>query len=140
MSRDGRDDTRTDPRPPQSRAPQPHAPSKGTARVPMDRLILPRGPDREPVRVRDHVYRLRESEARILATVGAFRVVRADDVQPSDSSRNAWTGDLRALSDQGLLEHRTVEINRESTAVVVLTKAGKDLLDAHQHAGSGREQ
>jgi hypothetical protein len=76
----------------------------------------------------------------MLATVGAFRVVRAADVQPGDSSRNAWSGDLRALSDQGLLEHRTVEINRESTAVVVLTKAGKDLLDAHQHAGTGRAQ
>src|SRR5690242_11295152 len=120
MSRDGRDDARTDPRPPESRAPEPHAPSNRAPRVPMDRLVLPRGPDREPVRVRDHVYRLRESEARILATVGAFRVVRAADVQPGDASRNTWTGDLRALSDQGLLEQRRVEINRESTAVVVL--------------------
>ena len=140
MSRDGRDDTRTDPRPPETRVPDPPAPSKTTPRVPMDRLVLPRGPDREPVRVRDHVYRLRESEARMLATVGVFRVVRAADVQPGDAARNAWSGDLRALSDQGLLEHRTVEINRESTAVVVLTKAGKELLDAHQHAGSGRAQ
>jgi hypothetical protein len=86
------------------------------------------------------VYRLRESEARMLATVGTFRVVRAGDLQPTHSSRDAWTGDLRTLSDQGLLEHRTVEINRESTAVVVLTKAGKELLDSHQHADSGRDQ
>ena len=140
MSRGGRDDARDDPRPSEPRAPEPRAQSKGTPSVPMDRLILPRGPDREPVLVRGHVYRLRESEARILATVGAFRVVRAADVQPGDAPRNAWSGDLRALSDQGLLEHRTVEINRESTAVVVLTKAGKDLLDSHRHAGSERDQ
>ena len=140
MSRDGRDDARDDPRPTEPRAPEPREQGAGSHRVPMDRLTLPRGPDRQPVVVRGHVYRLRESEARVLATVGTFRVVRAGDLQPTHSSRDAWTGDLRTLSDQGLLEHRTVEINRESTAVVVLTKAGKDVLDAHQHAGSGRDQ
>jgi hypothetical protein len=44
--------------------------------------------------------------------------VRADDLQPVRSSRDAWTGDLRALADQGLVQMRTVDINRESTAVV----------------------
>jgi hypothetical protein len=90
----------------------------------MDRLTLPRGHDRQPVMARGQVYRLPESEARALATVGAFRVVRTDDLQPMESSRDAWTGDLRALADQGLVQMRTVEINRESTAVAVLTRAG----------------
>src|SRR6516225_8332052 len=38
-------------------------------------LNLPHGPDREIVRDRDLEYTLRGSETRILATVGAFRVV-----------------------------------------------------------------
>lgn len=106
----------------------------------MDRLTLPRGKERQPVQVRGHVYRLRESEARILATVGTFRVVRADDVQTMRSSRDAWTGDLRSLADQGLVQARTVEVNRQSTAVVVLTREGKDVLDAHRSPGDAREQ
>ena len=38
-------------------------------------LDLPRGREREIVRVRDREYALRGSESRTLATVGAFRVV-----------------------------------------------------------------
>jgi hypothetical protein len=90
--------------------------------------------------VRGQAYRLRESEARVLATVGAFRVVRADDLQPVRSSRDAWTGDLRALADQGLVQMRTVDINRESTAVVALTRAGKEVLEAHRTPDSNRTQ
>jgi hypothetical protein len=106
----------------------------------MDRLTLPRGPDREALKVRGHVYRLRESESRILATVGTFRVVRADDLQPLRSSRDVWTGDLRSLADQGLVQSRTVDVNRESTAVVVLTRAGRAVLEAHRSPGEGRAQ
>jgi len=140
MARDGREDTRNDVREPAARSPEP--PAERTARpgVPMDRLALPRGPEREPVRVRGHVYRLRESEARTLATVGTFRVVRAEDLQATRSSRDAWTGDLRALADQGLVDIRTVDVNRESTAVAVLTRAGKDVLEAHRTPDTGRAQ
>jgi hypothetical protein len=106
----------------------------------MDRLTLPRGDSRERVLVRDHVYRLRESEARILATVGAFRVVRADDLQPMRSSRDAWNGDLRSLAEQGLVQARTVEVNRQSISVIVLTRTGKDVLDAHVRPDGGRRQ
>ena len=108
--------------------------------VPMTRLDLPRGDARQPVRVRDTVYRLRESEAKTLATVGVFRVVRAHDLQPTRSSRDAWSGDLRSLAEQGLVQLRTVEVNRESTAVVVLTRAGKHLLDTHHRPTDGRAQ
>jgi hypothetical protein len=106
----------------------------------MDRLSLPRGRDRELVRLQDRVYHVRESESRILATVGAFRVVRADDLQPGRSSRDAWTGDLRSLADQGLIELRTVEVNRQPIAVVVLTRDGKDLLETHRTHDEDRRQ
>ena len=108
--------------------------------LPMERLSLPRGPQREPVRARGQVYRLRESEARTLATVGAFRVVRADDLQTVRSSRDAWTGDLRALAEQGLVHARTIEVNREPIAVVVLTRDGQALLEAHRVEGEGPRQ
>jgi len=145
MSRDGRDDARTEIREPVGRTPEPsraEAPGRATERpsVPMDRLMLPRGPERQPVLARGHVYRLRESEARALATVGTFRVVRADDLQPMRSSRDAWSGDVRALADQGLIQVRTVEVNRESTAVVVLTRAGKDVLETHRAVEARRGQ
>jgi DNA-binding MarR family transcriptional regulator len=140
MARDGRSDVREDARVPPLRGPEMRDPSARRPSVPMDRLTLPRGQERQPVRVRGRVYRLRESEARILATVGTFRVVRADDLQTMRSSRDAWTGDLRSLADQGLVQTRTVEVNRESTAVVVLTRAGRDVLEAHRSPGEGRAQ
>lgn len=139
MSRDGRDDIRSAPESASGRLG-----SRGrdgrSGGVPMERLSLPKGPDRQPVRVRDEVYRLRESEARTLATVGVFRVVRADDLQPTPSSRDAWRGDLRTLAEQGLVQMRTVEVNRESTVVVVLTRSGKRLLQASRVPGDRREQ
>jgi hypothetical protein len=106
----------------------------------MDGLNLPRGQERQPVMARGHVYRLRESESRTLATVGTFRVVRADDLPAVRSSGGAWSGDVRALADQGLVQIRTVDINRESTAVVVLTRAGKDVLDTHRASDGPRAQ
>lgn len=148
MSRDGgddargdtREDVRVDDRLGPSRAPETRDQVTHRPGIPMDRLTLPRGPDREPVEVREHVYRLRESESRILATVGAFRVVRADDLQPTHSSRDVWTGDLRSLADQGLVQSRTVEVNREPIAVVVLTHAGKEVLDTHRTSEESRPQ
>jgi hypothetical protein len=68
-------------------------------------------------------------------------VVRADDVQASPSSRDVWRrGDLRVLAEQGLVQMRTVEVNRESTAVVVLTRAGQRLLEANRLPGERRDQ
>ena len=135
MSRDGRADARSDARDPNERASQPGAMNRDLG-IRLDRLSLPRGPERQPLRVRDRVYAIRESEARILATVGAFRVVRADDLQVVHSSRDAWSGDLRSLAEQGLVQLRTVEINREPIAVAVLTRSGKDLLESHRPAGA----
>ena len=140
MSRDGRADSRSDTRDPAiERTPRPDLTDRKPA-VRMDRLSLPGGREREAVRFRDRVYRMRESEARTLATVGMFRVVRADDLQPVRSSRDAWSGDLRSLTEQGLVQLRTVEVNRESIAVVVLTRAGKQLLEHYQTPANGPRQ
>src|SRR5438552_18709098 len=71
---------------------------------------LPRGLEREYVRDRGHQYEIRGSEARTLASVGAFRVVLSRDLddhngQPCDPRR----GDLRSLREQGLI--RTVQLD-----------------------------
>src|SRR5262245_12073248 len=132
MSRDGRADARSDAREPAANR---FARSDLTGRPPgirLDRLSLPRSPERQPVQIQDRTYSLRESEARVLATVGAFRVVRADDLQTVRSSREAWTGDLRSLAEQGLIQLRTVEVNREPLSVAVLTRAGKEVLEGHR--------
>ena len=100
----------------------------------LDRLNLPRTREREPVVVRGHVYQLRESEVRILATIGTFRVIPTTDLE------SARTDDLRSLANQGLVSLRTIEINRQPEAVAVLTRAGKDLLDAHRLPSEGRGQ
>src|SRR3990170_8180116 len=43
-------------------------------------LDLPRGRERRPVRERDRVYEINGTESRMLATVGAFRVVSESDL------------------------------------------------------------
>ena len=96
-------------------------------------LDLPRGSSRRPVRDRDRSVDLRESEVRILATTGAFRVVPAKDLldhrgRPS----NARQGDLRRLREEGLIETRPYVVGREKTALVTLTERGRELLERHR--------
>jgi hypothetical protein len=137
VSRHDRDDARTDaaPRPVEPRV----AACYTTApTLPTHPLVERLGRDREPVAHRHRTYHLRDSDVRMLTTVGVFRVVRADDLQSTRSSRDAWTGDLRHLREQGLVEARTVTINREPVAVVVLTREGKTLLQAHQDQPNDR--
>ena len=139
MSRSGGFDSRLEPRKVDPDR-EDRLSTEGHRGIPMDKMSLPRGPERQPVRVKHRDYQLRESEARTLATVGAFRVVRIDDLQNVRTSRDAWTGELRALADQHLIEFRTVEVNREAIAVAVLTREGKELLDTHRTAADGRQQ
>src|SRR5215813_11423772 len=65
-------------------------------------LDLPRGPERERVFDGDREYTLRGSESRTLATVGAFRVVPAQDLRDRDDRpldpRNTELRHLRELS------------------------------------------
>ena len=98
-------------------------------------LTLPRTPERQPVRAGRERVRLRASETELLATIGAFRVVAERDLTASAS-------DIRDLSDQRLLDSRTIVINETSERVLVLTRAGQSLLEAHRDPeGAGaREQ
>src|SRR5262245_52287167 len=78
-------------------------------------LDLPRGPERERVYVHDHEYELRGSEARALATIGAFRVVPASDLR-DDHGRHGDVrhGDLERLGAAGLIRRIAPEIGTAS--------------------------
>ena len=62
-------------------------------------LDLPRGRERRPVRDRDRVYEIDGTESRMLATIGAFRVVsesdlhdfRDDSAEPAPEPRHLET-------------------------------------------------
>ena len=101
-------------------------------------LELPRGPERERVWARDSDVRLRGSEARTLATVGAFRVVPAGDLRdgqdrPLDPNR----GDLRHLRDSGLVE--TIPTIGEDRDLFVLTERGRDILERNRWSNVQRD-
>ncbi len=95
-------------------------------------LDLPRGREREFVHdTREREYRLRESEARTLSIVGAFRVVPAGDLRDHlDRRCDPRDGDLRHLREQGLVQ--TIPLDGRRDHVVVLTDRGRDLLEAHR--------
>ena len=100
MSRSGSSDVRS--QTPDRQLPRSQEPPDRRAQLPDQRLNLPRGEQREPVAFRGRTYRLRGSEVRALATVGAFRVVPAADLQSSGVQGDRWHGDLAALRQQGL--------------------------------------
>jgi hypothetical protein len=102
-------------------------------------LNLPRGREREIVRDRDREYTLRGSEARTLATVGAFRVVSSRDLRDHHSRPlDPRSGDLRHLREQGLINTARVPGSREHA--VALTKAGRSLLERHRDRDQGNRQ
>ena len=98
-------------------------------------LDLPRGSGREHVYLHGHIYALRGSEVRMMATVGAFRVVALRDLR-DESGRvpRADVGDVYALRRAGLLHTVAPMVGQESsTALVALTRRGRALLEAHRH-------
>ena len=107
-------------------------------------LDLPRGLERERVHVHGHDedYQLRGSEVRALATIGAFRVVPADELR-DDHGRHGDVrhGDLERLRSAGLI--RTVApLNRDGdrTVIVALTERGREVLESHRSRDSERPQ
>ena len=95
-------------------------------------LDLPRGRERRPVRDRDCVYELDGTESRMLATIGAFRVVAESDLHDGrDDTRKAQ----RHLEQEGLL--LTSRISSDDRAVV-LTGRGGDLLEANRYERDDR--
>jgi hypothetical protein len=82
---------------------------------------------------------LRGSEARTLATVGAFRVVSSRDLRDHhDRPLDTRSGDLRHLREQRLVESVRVPGSREHA--VALTREGRSLLEHHRDRHQGDRQ
>lgn len=95
---------------------------------------LPRGLDRELVHdSRERLYELNGDESRMLATIGAFRVVSERDVDAFRGARES----LEHLREEELI--RSVPIGHDEEAVV-LTDRGWDVLDAHRLDRDGTER
>jgi hypothetical protein len=83
--------------------------------------------DRERRRERHRVYEIDGTESRMLATVGAFRVVSESDLHEGrEDTRKA----LRHLEREWLLH--TTRLSSEDRAVVLADRA-RDLLEANRH-------
>jgi hypothetical protein len=84
-----------------------------------------RGSQRDLLSYRDREYRLSESDARTLATIGAFRVVSVDDFD-GDAGRS-----LRQLESQGLVRTESLVDRYGVERTASLTHDAKSLIDAH---------
>jgi hypothetical protein len=100
LSRDGRDDDRNDV---SDRTPERRTADRTRTRsddMAARGLSLPGGEEREPVEFRGRTYSLNGAETRILATVGAFRVIPSEDLRSMQDyqrgSRNEMPPPCRA--------------------------------------------
>ena len=96
-------------------------------------LDLPEREERELVLVWDRTYELNGTESRTLATVGAFRVVRTEDLRDFADERG-----MRHLRDQGLVQ--PVSLGGRDRDVVVLTREGRDVLEARRREDAGERR
>jgi hypothetical protein len=93
-------------------------------------LDLPRGPSRERVRANNREYRLSGDDVRVLATVGAFRVVPATDLrEPNPRTPTRPARDLERLRELGLVRTMPYVIGRTRTTLVTLTSDGRGVLE-----------
>jgi hypothetical protein len=113
-------------------------------------LDLPRGLERELVQDdHENLYELNGDDSRMLATIGAFRVVAERDLDDvRDPAADPRDDTLEHLREEDLI--RFVDLDAEERAAV-LTERGWDVLDAHRrdrndehdqafHAELGRER
>ncbi len=98
-------------------------------------LNLPCGREREPVRDRDRIHDIDGAEARMLATVGAFRVVAENDLHTLRDDARTPRQSLRHLEGEGLIRRSPLDTNDRA---VVLTDRGRDLLEANRYAHDER--
>lgn len=102
----------------------------------VQQLEISRSPTRIDIKVNARSYRLRDSEIRTLAIVGAFRVVDARDL-PS-TARDPHSGDLRSLRQQKLIQTVSPQFRQGERAVAItLTKEGRALLCHYQWPREG---
>jgi hypothetical protein len=100
-------------------------------------LDVPRGSSRERVRVKDKEYRLSGEDVRVLATVGAFRVVPAGDLrEPNPRTPTRPARDLERLRDLGLVQSVPYVVGRTRTTLVTLTGHGRDVLEGARRPGA----
>src|SRR5262245_40232903 len=82
-------------------------------------LALPRGNRRQRVVVRDRTYELSGSDVRLLATVGAFRVVPRNDLESVTSRKDEGRDkQLEHLRGSGLIETRPFGAGPSRTTLV----------------------
>ena len=93
-------------------------------------LNLPRGRQRELVRERERVHEMNGAESRMLATVGAFRVVSERDLHDARDGSRDTRRSLRHLEREGLI--RTSPLSSDDR-VVTLTDRGRDVLEANRY-------
>jgi hypothetical protein len=99
-------------------------------------LDLPRGTSRERVRVNDREYRLSGDDVRVLATVGAFRVVPSGDLrEPNPRTPTRPARDLERLRELGLVQTVPYVVGRTRTTLVTLTGHGRDVLEGGRRPG-----
>lgn len=92
----------------------------------VDGLELPRSAEREFVQDRrENLYELNREDSLMLATIGAFRVVRERDLNDFPDAERT----LEHLRDEGLIQ--TVQIGPEERADV-LTTEGRSVLEANR--------
>lgn len=104
-------------------------------------LDLPRGSSRERVRANAKEYRLSGDDVRVLAAVGAFRVVPANDLrEPNPRTQTRPARDLERLRDQGLVRTMPHVVGRTRTTLVTLTSEGRELLEGSRRPGHGADR
>lgn len=104
-------------------------------------LDLPRGSSRERVRVKDKEYRLSGEDVRVLATVGAFRVVPSGDLRESNPRTPTRPArDLERLRDLGLVQTVPYVVGRTRTTLVTLTGHGRDVLEGARRPGADSDR
>lgn len=99
-------------------------------------LDLPSGRDREEARNRERVYEINGAEGRMLATIGAFRVVAESDLhdlRDGSSGRRS----VRHLEREGLIHTSPL---RTDDRAVTLTDRGLALLEANRYERHDRAQ
>ncbi len=88
---------------------------------------LPLDVERELVRDRDRTYELNGTDSRVLATVGAFRVVAESDLERAFDNPASARDSVKHLEAEGLLSRSR---SGPDERVTFLSNRGRDLLEA----------
>lgn len=99
-------------------------------------LDLPDGPKRERV----GEYKLRGSETRILAVVGAFRAVPQEDLERGGRPSRSLSKDVERLSRAELLTSQPYVTGCDRCTLLTLTERGHSLLESNRHQGLGTDR